>query len=83
MKKNNKPEQLHDAYTFEKLVPLFAAVGIFKHDVVAFSVENKIVTTYTSMFKYVIDLNDSWDPFLGDDFPWSLTVTQLEEPANC
>jgi hypothetical protein len=83
MKKRNKPTQTRDDYTFEKLVPLFAAVGIFKHDVVAFSVENNIVTTYTSMFKYVIDLNDSWDPFLGDDLPWSLTVTQLEEPASC
>ena len=83
MKKINKSARLHDAHTFEKLVPLLAAVGIFKHDVVALSVENNIITTYTSMFKYVIDLNDSWDPFLKNDFPWSLTVNRLGEPASC
>lgn len=83
MKNKNKPDQPCDAVAFEKLVPLLAAVGILKRDVVDFSLKDNVVTTYTRTLKYVIDLNDSWDPFLSDDFPWSLTVTNLEEPASC
>lgn len=83
MKKTNQPAQLYDADNFENLVPLLAAVGVSKCDVVELSMNDNVVTTHTRTLKYVIDLNDSWDPFLSDDFPWSLTVTSLEEPANC